>query len=83
MNRSIISLLLVLLVGVVAVGFYRGWFALSSHRPDAGSDNVNINLKVDRDKMQEDAEAVKNKATELTGKVTEQAPGSGDQPNTK
>jgi hypothetical protein len=65
MNRSIISLLLVLLVGVVAVGFYRGWFTLSSHRPDAGSDNVNINLKVDRDKMQEDAELLKNKATEL------------------
>jgi hypothetical protein len=70
MNRSVISLLLVLLVGVAAVGFYRGWFTLSSRSPDAGSNNVNINLKVDRDKMQEDAEAVKNKATELTGKVT-------------
>ncbi len=83
MNRSVISLLLVLLVGVAAVGFYRGWFTLSSHRPDAGSNNVNINLTVDRDKMQEDAEAVQVKATELAGKVTEQAPESGEPPNTK
>jgi hypothetical protein len=29
------SLLFVLLVGVVALGFYRGWFALSSSRTSA------------------------------------------------
>ena len=71
MNRSVITVLLVLLVGVVALGFYRGWFALSSRSPEAGSNKVNVNLTVDRDKMQEDAETVKKKAAELTGKVTE------------
>ena len=72
------SLLFVLLVGVVALGFYRGWFALSSRRPDTGSDKVNVNLTVDRGKMQEDAEAVKNKATQLAGSVTEEVKGPGD-----
>jgi hypothetical protein len=72
------SVLFVLLVGVVALGFYRGWFALSSSRPDAGNNKVNVNLTVDRGKMQEDAEAVKNKATQLTGNVTEEAKGPGD-----
>jgi hypothetical protein len=71
MNRTIITVLLVLLVGVVAVGFYRGWFALSSRSADAGSNKVNVNLTVDRDKIQEDAEAVKTRAAELTGKATE------------
>jgi hypothetical protein len=71
MNRTVITVLLVLLVGVVAVGFYRGWFALSSRGREAGSNKVNINLTVDQDKMQEDAETVKQKAAELTGKATE------------
>ncbi len=72
MNRTVITVLLVLLVGVVALGFYRGWFALSSRSPDAGSNKVNVNLTVDREKMQEDAQTVQKKATELTGEVTEQ-----------
>jgi len=78
MNRTIMSVLFVLLVGVVALGFYRGWFALSSSHPDIGSDKVNVNLTVDRGKMQEDAAAVKNKATHLTGNVTAEAKGLGD-----
>ena len=70
MNRTVITVLLVLLVGVVALGFYRGWFALSSRSPDAGSNQVNVNLTLDRDKMQEDADMVQKKATELSGKAT-------------
>ena len=72
------SVLFVLLVGVVALGFYRGWFALSSRSTDAGSNKVNVNLTVDRGKMQEDAEVVKNKATQLAGSVTEEVKGPGD-----
>ena len=78
MNRTIITVLLVLVVGVVAVGFYRGWFTLSSRNPDAGSNKVNVNLTLDRDKMQEDASAVQKKTTELVGKVTDQATKPGD-----
>jgi hypothetical protein len=77
MKRTTITVLLVLLVGVVAVGFYRGWFTLSS-RPDAGSKKVDVSLTLDRDKMQEDASAVQKKTTELVGKVTEQAKPSGE-----
>jgi hypothetical protein len=77
------SVLFVLLVGVVALGFYRGWFALSSRNPDAGSDKVNVSLTVDRGKMQEDAEAVKNKATQLAGNVAEEAKGPGDRTRDK
>ena len=78
MNRKMIAVLFVLLIGVVALGFYRGWFIMSSRGSDAGSNKVNVNLTVDQGKMQEDAQAVKNKAAELTGSVTEEVKGSGD-----
>jgi hypothetical protein len=81
MNRSIISVLFVLIICVVAVGFYRGWFTLSRGSPAAGSNKVNVNLTLDKDKVQEDVEMVKNKATELTGKGADPAKGSGHRTN--
>ena len=57
-----------LALGVVGPGFYRGWFVLSSHSRDTGSHKVDVNLTVDPDKMKEDAESVKDKANELTGR---------------
>lgn len=70
-RMSIVLVVIVLLV--VGVGFYRGWFAFSSGTSDAGSNKVDVNLTVDGDKIQEDGEAVKQKATELTGQVAEEA----------
>ena len=81
MNRTSNRLLLVLLVLVLCVvgfGFYRGWFAFSSTRPDAGSDKVNINLTVDPDKMKADTETVKEKTTKFTGQAKEEANEPGD-----
>jgi len=72
MSRRPTKVLLVLFLCVVAIGFYRHWFALSNSR-DTQSNKVNINLTVDPDRVQEDAETVKEKATELTGKITEEA----------
>ena len=70
MKRSIFPVLIVLVVCVVAFGFYRGWFAVSSPAPDKGGNKVNVNLTMDKGKIQEDAQTVKQKATELTDKVT-------------
>jgi cell division protein FtsX len=64
------SLLIVLVIIVVSLGFYRGWFTLSGRR-EAVSHKVDVNLTVDTDKVKEDAETVKDKAAELTGKTTE------------
>jgi hypothetical protein len=76
--KRLFAVLIVLVLLTIGLGFYRGWFAVSSRGPDVGSNKVNINLTVDRDKMQEDAEAVQNKTAELTGKATEEANGPGD-----
>ena len=62
--KNLFWLLIVLAIFVVGLGFYRGWFALSSPR-DTESNKVNINLTVDPDKAKADAEKVKDKTTEL------------------
>lgn len=72
MNRPFITVLFVLLI-VVALGFYRGWFTLSRRSPDAESNQVNINLTVDPDKVKADAETVKGKTLELTGRAKDKS----------
>jgi hypothetical protein len=67
--KKFIAVMTVLVILVGGVGFYRGWFALSRPAPEAGSNMVNINLATDPDKMKQDARAIKDRATELTGGV--------------
>lgn len=67
--KKFCSLLIVLTVSVVSVGFYRGWFAVTSGR-EAVSHKVDVNLTVDTDKVKADAETVEQKASELTNKTT-------------
>lgn len=49
----------------IGIGFYRGWFVLSSSRTPS-SNKVDVNLTVDPDQVKADAAAVKDKAEELT-----------------
>jgi hypothetical protein len=77
--KKLIPVVIVLALVVVGLGFYRGWFTLSSPDSDKANHKVNVNLTMDGDKFQEDARTVKNKATELTGKATEQIQGTSGQ----
>ena len=71
--RSLIKVLVVLLICLVGIGFYRGWFSLSSSKPDAEGDKVNVNVSVDKGKMKSDVgkaeREVKEEIKELEGKV--------------
>ena len=58
------KVLLVLLLCVIGIALYRGWFVLTSRSQDESS-KVEVNLTVDPDKAKEDAEKVKDKTTEL------------------
>lgn len=76
---TIFKVLVVLVLCVVGIGFYRGWFVLSSHGGDAGDGKVEVNLTVDPDKATEDAKAVEAKARSLTGSEQERTtPESSD-----
>lgn len=68
--KKVFAVLIVVVLLVIGVGFYRGWFALSSGDADTGNNKVNINLTMDGDKVQQDAEAVKKRAADLTENVT-------------
>jgi hypothetical protein len=68
--RGLLSTLIVIGILVIGLGFYRGWFAMSSPETEAGSHKVDVNLTVDPDKMKEDAKSVKTSITDLTDKVT-------------
>jgi len=72
-NRSLLKLmtklpgiLLVLLICVSGIGFYRGWFSVSTHNGEEDGQKPEVSLSVDSDKAKEDVETVKDKAVELT-----------------
>ena len=66
MKRASILVPLLLVALIVAVGFYRGWFVLSTSSSSPGSDNANVNLAVDSGQVKSDAQAVQDKTAELT-----------------
>lgn len=78
--RRIRSWPIVLLLIIVIVGFSRGWFTLSGSREAVGR-KVDVHLTVDPDKVNQDAETVKETAKELTGKTKANSENLGNQPN--
>jgi hypothetical protein len=52
---------------------------LSSRSPDAGSNQVNINLTLDPDRVKADAETVSGQTAEFTGQAKEAANKPGGQ----
>ena len=70
MGFAMRKMLFVLLLCIIGVGFYRGWFTLSSNR-DTGSNKIDVNLTVDPDKAKEDAAKVKEKTNELGDQAKE------------
>jgi len=65
MNRFI-SFVLFLIEIAVCIGFFRGWFSLSTTKEVLGN-KLDVNLKVDRDKMQDDAKAIQEKTKSVLG----------------
>ena len=72
----------VLLAGlIVAVGFSRGWFTVTSSE-DSAANEVHVNLTLDRGKFQKDAEKAveetRNRASQLSHSVKPGALPSND-----
>jgi hypothetical protein len=73
--RFLIVLLLIV-AGVVAVGFYRGWFHLTS---DSAADKSNVTLTVEKDKVRQD----KQKAQDTVQGHREEGKAAPSAANTK
>lgn len=61
MRLLIVFVLIV--AGVAAFGFYRGWFHLTS---DGTTDKSNVTLTVDKDKIQQDKNEAREKTHDLS-----------------
>jgi len=72
MKSAFWKLLLILTLCVIGFGFYRGWFNMSSLSRETPTNQVGVSLTVDKDKVNSDAQSLKEKTTEFTGKVTEE-----------
>ena len=66
--RRLCTILVVLATLVVGIGFYRGWFVIST-RGSSSSQKVDVNLTVDQEKMKEDGQKLKDKTKEITGQT--------------
>lgn len=62
--RSLLKVLIVVLVCLVGIGLYRGWFSLSRSSPDAAGDKVDVTVSVDKGKMKSDVKKAKEKVKE-------------------
>ena len=77
-------MLILLLVGIICLGFYQGWFHITTHNTDQTHEiKSSVTVTVDKDKIKADEEKVKEKVGEFgqkakektgnkTGMVTEQ-----------
>ena len=66
--RRFFVVLVLLVAGVVGLGFYLDWFRLSTDRTDQ---KTNITITVDQDKIRQDEEKAKEKVQEAGQKVKE------------
>jgi hypothetical protein len=62
MGRFLFVLVL-LVAGIIALGFYRDWFTVSTSRNPAGK--VDIKVGIDENKIESDADKAKQKAKEV------------------
>jgi len=71
--KNLVIAFLVVFAGVAAIGFYRGWFQVSTadadHKPG-------VTISVDRDKISEDEQKLKNVGH--TGIAPADRPGDAD-----
>jgi plastocyanin domain-containing protein len=76
--RSFRKRLVVLLVCLVGIGFWRGWFSVSSPKSDPEGDKVNVNVSVDKGKIKSDVRKaerkVKKEIKELEGEAKANEP---------
>jgi hypothetical protein len=74
--RSLMFLAVLLLIGIVAVGFYRGWFQLSTdtvgQRPSATITVDKDRIRADEKKAKEEVKGFGQKAKKRTGDRTDE-----------
>jgi hypothetical protein len=61
--KRLIFVLVLVVVGVGCLGFYLGWFHLTTETTSDGKSNITVT--VDKDKIKDDEQKAKDKAKEI------------------
>jgi len=64
--KGFLVLLVLLALGIVGFGFYRGWFSMATENTDH---KPKVSFSMDQDKIKEDEEKVKDKVHDLGHKA--------------
>jgi hypothetical protein len=67
--KTVLIVLALIVVGGVVLGFYRGWFSVSSKNTDGKS---NVMLTVDKDKIGADKDKAVDKVQDLGHKAADE-----------
>jgi hypothetical protein len=73
--KTFVFVVLLLVVGIVGVGFYRGWFQLST---DSSTERPNATITVDKDKIHADEQEAKDKVQGFGHEVKEKVGNRAD-----
>jgi hypothetical protein len=66
--RGLLVVLVLVIAGVIAVGYYRDWFKVGAANDGKA---VNVNVTVDKEKIKEDEQKAKQKLKEVGGQIKE------------
>jgi hypothetical protein len=72
MMTRLLTLLIVLVVCIGALGFYQGWFSIGSTSSEGKS---HITLEVDKEKIREDEKKAEDKAKDLEHRAKDKVSG--------
>ena len=73
--KTIFKLLIVLVICLVGIGIWRGWFSFLSSSGETEKDKVNVGVSVDKGKIREDVQKAKAKVGEEVKEVGDKVKG--------
>jgi hypothetical protein len=76
--KKLLAMIVVLVIAVVAVAFWRGWFTFETAKDDG---KVHVDLTVDKEKFKQDKEKLKERATEKSKAMKEKLAGLREKAN--
>ena len=73
--RKFVTLLIVLVICLIGIGFYLGWFSFSRSNP--APEGSKVNVSVDKEKIKSDVSKAEEKVKEEVKKLEEKVEGKG------